>query len=515
MADNSQDEYNLLKAKLADRNWRLQNLYYILDKYGNKTQFELNFSQKLLLKSMWFLNVILKARQLGLSTFIAIFVLDMCLFNSNTTAGIIDATLPDAKKKLKKIKFAYKHLAEHIPSLATELKTHISIAKDNEQEIVFSNGSTIYADTTFRGDTVQVLHISEYAKICKKDPIKANEIKSGALNAVATGQFVFIESTAEDGQGDFYEKCQRAEAMQISGEKLTPLDYKFHFYPWDQDPDYALDKPASFVFSTVSKEYFSLLEVQGIRLTDNQKFWYVKKKEDQGEDMKREYPATSKEAFEAASEDKYYKRLIIELRGNNQICHFPIEQGVPVDTDWDLGRDDYTSIIFSQVVGKEIRIVDFFESTGEALPFYNAELLKKGYLYGKFYLPHDAANNLLSSEKNVLQQMQDAWGVTKVELVPKLDVDVGINEVRKTLPKCWFRKSTTESGDRTKPLLVEHLENYAKKWNEAMGVYIGPKHDEHSHASDAMRGLAVRYIENTNPYKPKKPQSMLKSRKRY
>lgn len=502
------DEYTLLKDKLGDRIWRLQNCYYILNKQGNKVLFQLNFFQGILLSQMWFLNIILKARQLGLSTFIEIFILDTCLFNSNTTAGIVDATLPDAKKKLKKIKFAYEHLAEHIPSLAKELKAHLVITKNNEQEVVFSNGSTIYADTTFRGDTVQILHISEYAKICKKDPIKANEIKSGALNAVATGQFVFIESTAEDGQGDFYDKCQRAEAMLIAKEQLTELDYKFHFFPWWRNPDYALAKPASFVFSTVSKEYFALLEVQGIKLTDAQKFWYVKKKEDQGEDMKREYPATSKEAFEAADDDKYYKRLIIELRGNNQICHFPIEQGVPIDTDWDLGRDDYTSIIFSQVVGKEIRVVDFFEGTGEALPFYNAELLKKGYLYGKFYLPHDAANNLLSSEKNIMQQMQDAWGVTKVELVPKLDIDVGINEVRKTLPKCWFRKSTTE-------VLVEHLEQYAKKWNEAMGVYIGPKHDEHSHASDAMRGFAVRYIEQTNQHKPKKQKSMLKSRKRY
>jgi len=444
-----------------------------------------------------------------MSTFIELFIFDMCFFNDNITAGIIDATLPDAKKKLKKIKFAYEHLAEHMPSLSEQLKQARPIVKDNEQEIVLSNGSTIYADTTFRGDTVQILHISEYAKICKKDPIKADEIKAGALNSVALGQFVFIESTAEDGYGDFYEKCTRAETLEKQGSKLTELDYKFFFFPWWKQEEYKLEKPAGFGFSTASNEYFKELEDKGVKLDDDQKFWYVKKKEDQGEDMRREFPSTAQEAWESADGDKYYKRIVIELRGNNQVCEFPIEPGVVIDTDWDLGREDYTSIIFTQTVGKEIRVVDFLEGMGEALPFYNEQLIRKGYLWGKFYLPHDAANNLLSSEKNILQQMQDAWGAGNVEIVPKLDIDVGINEVRKLLPKMWFRKSTTEK-------LLEHIEKYSKKWSEAMGVYTGPKHDEHSHSADSLRGLAVRYQEARVEYKSEHPRkSMLAMKRRY
>lgn len=494
---------------LGDSEWRLDNLYHIVNKEGDKIRFKMNVFQRLLLKNLWYLNIILKARQLGMSTFIAIYILDMCLFNSNTTAGIIDATLPDAKKKLKKIKFAYKHLAEDYPKLAKSLKGSIYMEKDNEQEIVFSNGSTIYADTTFRGDTVQILHISEYAKICKKDPIKAREIRSGALNAIASGQFAFIESTAEDGEGDFYDRCQRAEKMQLEGTKLTKLDYKFHFFPWWEHTDYSLEKPLETVFSTASKKYFEKLEDQGIKLTDDQKFWYVKKKEDQGEEMKREYPATSKEAFEAADDDKYYKRIMLRLTGNNQISEFPIEPGIVVDTIWDLGRGDYNSVIFKQNVGKELRVVDFLEGSGEALPFYTTELIKKDYLWGKHYLPHDAKADLLSSDKNILTQMQDAWGYRNVEIVDKLDLDIGINEVRKLLPKVWFRKSTTEE-------LVEHLEKYGKKWSELMGVYVGPKHDEHSHAADAMRYLAVSYREQTVSKERKKVQpSMIKKRRRF
>ena len=489
-----------LKKKLGDREWRLDNLYYVLNKKGNKVPFKLNFFQKKLYKSMWYLNIILKARQLGFSTFIAIFILDMCLFNSNIKGGIIDVTLPDAVKKLGKIKFAYEHFAEHMPEFATEFKKIRTIAKNNEQELIFDNGSTIYADTTFRGDTLQILHVSEHAKICKKDPIKAKEIRTGALNAVATGQFVFIESTGEDGEGDFYDMCKRAELLHLQGLKLTELDFKFFFFPWWQDPDYALEMPAGFGFSEPSRKYFNALEREhGITLTNDQRFWYVKKKESQDEDMKREFPSTSQEPFEATDEDKYYKDIIINLKVDKQVCEFPIEQGVEIDTDWDLGRSDYTSIIFSQRIGKEIRIVDFFEGQGEALPFYTEVLKRKDYLWGTFYLPHDAANDVLSSEKNILQQMQDVWGMSKVEVVPKLDIDVGINEVRKILPKCWFRTSTT------KPL-TDHLELYQKKWNEVMGVYTGPKHNQHSHAADAFRYLATRYVEKES-IKPKKKHS--------
>ncbi len=495
--------YQQVKAKLGDREWRLSNLYYILDKNGNKEKLKLNIFQKLLYKYLWYLNIILKARQLGLSTFIVIFILDACLFNSNRTGGIIDATLPDAKKKLEKVRFAYNNLPDW-------LKNDIKLIKDNEQELRFSNGSSITADTTFRGATIQYLHISEYAKVCKTDPIRAREIKTGALNAITMGQFVFIESTAEDGEGNFYDMCQRAEKLYIEDAELTELDYRFHFFPWYLQEEYSLIPPEDFVFSHESVKYFNSLENQGIKINELQKFWYVKKREEQGEEMKKEYPSTSKEAFEAATDDKYYKEIILKLRGQNQVCEFPIEKGVEIDLDLDLGRSDYTSIIFSQTIGKELRIVDFIEGNGEHISFFIEEIKKKGYLIGKIWLPHDSKNELLSSEKTNYNHMCDAFGRNHVDVVDKLSVEVGINEVRKLLHKCWFRRSATE-------LLLEHLEKHSKKWNIAIGQYTGEKESKHIHAADAFRGLAVRY----NDPKPKgvkkdKPvPSMLKQHKRF
>lgn len=465
--------------RLSDRKWRLNNLYYITDKQGKKVKFQMNTFQELLLDNMWYLSVVLKARQLGISTFIVMFILDACLFNSNQTGGIIDYTLPDAKKKLEKARFAYMNLPEMF-------QKEIRLLKDNEQELSFSNGSSITADTTFRGSTLQYLHISEHAKICKKEPIKAKEIKNGALNAVAAGQIVFIESTAEDGEGDFYDICHTAEAMKESGEHLSKLDFKFFFFPWWEQKEYALDMPPNYRFTTDIVRYFKDLEQMGIHLTDNQKYWYVKKKVIHGEDIKKEYPSTSTEAFEASNDDKYYKQIINILKAKNHMTEFEVEKSQLVDVAMDLGSSDYTSIIFYQVVGKEIRILDFLEGSGEHISYYIGEMKAKGYRYGRVVIPHDGNNKLLSARKSVYQQLKEAG--LDAFITPKLGIELGINEVRKLMPNMWFKHSTTEK-------LVDHLEKYSKKWNEVLGRYTDPKHDKHSHAADAMRYLAVSYRE--------------------
>ena len=404
------------------------------------------------------------------------------MFNSNTEAGIIDATLDDAKKKLDKIKFAYKKLPE-------EIKQERKIVVSNTQEVSFNNGSRITADTSYRGSTVQILHISEYAKICKKDPIKANEIKNGALNAIAPGQIVFMESTAEDGEGYFFEYCQKAEKQQLTNETLTKLDFKFFFFPWYEDNGYRIEVPNGFIFSEESSKYFKNLTID----TDNeQRLFYIKKKELLGEDIKKEFPSNASEAFEASTEDKYYKPLIIELIKNKQICEFEIDPGIEVDMDWDLGIDDYMSILFSQRIGKEIHIVDYLEASGEIISFYANEIKRRNYLLGKCYLPHDGNNRNLVSTKTPASELLE-YGF-KVDTVPALDIEYGINEVRKLMPRMWFKKSTTGP-------FVNHIEHYSKKWNEQLGRYVGPNHNIHSHAADTLRGLAVRYRESIIPSK--------------
>ena len=183
-----------LKDKLKDRIWRLNHLYYFLDDDNNKLQFKLRPIQKLLLKHIWFLNVILKARQLGVTTFFCIFFLDECLFNGVECALIAHTEVAAKLIFEKKIKYAWDNLEDFIKE-QYELKT------DTKHELCFnlkSNNreSRIYVSTTLRSGTVQRLHISELSTIDQMFPIKAGEIKSGALNMVHSKQIVTIESTA-------------------------------------------------------------------------------------------------------------------------------------------------------------------------------------------------------------------------------------------------------------------------------------------------------------------------------
>ncbi|MDA9090794.1 terminase, partial [Porticoccaceae bacterium] len=87
----------MTELRLDDQWWRLNNLYYITDKQGRKVKFKPNWAQKQLFNKMWYLNIILKARQLGMTTFIQLFMLDVCLFNDNQTAGVIAHNREDAE----------------------------------------------------------------------------------------------------------------------------------------------------------------------------------------------------------------------------------------------------------------------------------------------------------------------------------------------------------------------------------------------------------------------------------
>ena len=225
----NQSDLDLARRRLADPWWRLNNLYSIVDKRGARIRFELNWAQEQLYQDMWYCNVILKARQLGISTLICLLFLDRCLFNSNVSAGIICHTREDSEHMFKRIKFAY-------DSLPAEIKALRSATIDSARELVLSNGSSLRVGTSMRGSTLQYLHISEFGKICAKFPDKAQEIITGSLNTLAPGQNCFIESTAEGREGHFYELCKAAQANTAQGNELSKLDFKFHFFPWHREP---------------------------------------------------------------------------------------------------------------------------------------------------------------------------------------------------------------------------------------------------------------------------------------
>jgi hypothetical protein len=470
----NKNDLELAQKRLSDPRWRLNNLYYIINKQGSKIIFRLNWAQQELYDNMWYCNLILKARQLGISTFVCILFLDRCLFNSNVSAGIIAHTIEDAQQMFRRVKFAY-------DSLPDDLKKLITADNDTSQMLKFSNGSSIRVGTSLRSSTFQYLHVSEFGKLCNKYPEKAREVITGSLNTLSAGQYCFIESTAEGRSGPFYDLCCRSRASQDMQSKLTPLDFKFFFFPWYKCPEYVLQTPV--VIHQEAEKYFSELEVKGIGLYPNQKFWYLKKQETQNTDMMREYPSTPDEAFHTSLEGAYYSRQMLDVRKEKRIGHISHDPCALVSTAWDLGYGDSTSIWFFQIVGKELHFIEYYENSGEPLPFYLKLLQDRPYQYAKHLVPHDAGVREYGTGHTRIEVARKlGFTFTKV---PNIGVDEGIDAVRHILRRCWFDEEKCSTG-------IIALESYRRQWNENQGCWSSkPHHDKFSHCGDAFRMMAV------------------------
>lgn len=219
---------------LLDKNWRISNLYWIKDKEGKRIKFAPNWAQKILLNDPHPCKIILKARQLGITTFFAINFLDEVLFTSNIHAGIIAHTLDDSQNIFAdKLKFAFDNLDPRVRAL-------FRTTGDSAKELSFTNGSVIRVGTSLRSSTIQRLHISEFGKICCKNPEKAREIVTGSLNTVQAGQQIIIESTAEGREGYFFDMWEKAVNQEKSGHPFGLLDFKPFFFPWWKEPAYSI-----------------------------------------------------------------------------------------------------------------------------------------------------------------------------------------------------------------------------------------------------------------------------------
>lgn len=194
----------------------------------------------------------------------------------------------------------------------------------------------------------------------------------------------------------------------------------------------------------------------------------------------REYECS----FDATIEGAYYAAQFADIEKDKRICKIPVEPVVSVDTAWDLGIDDATAIWFVQDVGKERRLIDYMEVSGEGLPQIYGQLESKGYRYGRHFLPHDVEVRELNngtSRRATLEKL----GMRNIEVIPQQEVADGINAVRLMLSRCWFDADRCARG-------IEALKQYRREWDGKRQTWRErPYHNWTSHASDAMRYLAL------------------------
>ena len=441
-------------------------------------KFNTNWAQTIILDNLWFFNIILKARQLGITTFFCILYLDQILFSANKAAAIIAHTDSDTKKIFQRIKYAWENLPE-------ALKENIGLpTSDSVGELRFPNGSSIFVARSTRGGTLNYLHISEFGKICTKYPEKAREIVTGAINSVEKGNFVSIESTAEGKEGFFADYCMEAQKADAEGRELSELDFKYFFFPWWKEQSYRLDSKAP--IPKEFEQYFEKLEAtHQIFLDTAQKQWYVSKKKKNEEDMYREYPSTWEEAFMAQIEGAYYAQQMQRVYEDNRIRNVPYDARYLVHTFFDLGVNDFNVILFVQCVNNEIRFIDEYHNHGEGLAHYVQVLKDRKYNYGQHVMPHDVEVQNLDAEGLTRRQTLSELGMINIRTVERTkDINDDIEGVRKLFSRFYF-------DERKCAKLIEACQNYKKEWDDKLGQFKNyPKHDKHSHLVDPLRNLA-------------------------
>lgn len=474
--------YRKRKAQFKDREWRLDHLYFIQNEEGDTIPFVRNAAQRAFSAQTWSRDLITKARQLGFSTYLLLLILDLCVFRSGQTCGVVDVTLKDARKKLAKIKFAYDRLPD-------EIKTAVPLKKANTEELEWANGSSVTVGVSYRGGTLQFLHVSEFGKISVDSPDAAREIKTGAMKAVHATGYIAVESTAHGTAGEFYDMVKKAEDKLREATALTALDFRPHFYGWWIKPEYRL--PNNLVVLTQEmREYFQsiaplLLERHGVTLDADQMAWYAKTYADLGpDDMKSEFPSVSEETFYNSLQGAFWKRELSRARDDGRIGQLvPFDPTRRVNTFWDIGEDT-TALWWHQTDGLRHRLIDYYEEEGWSLQGACAMIEDKRrdrkFVYEKHYGPHDMGNKDWGNEAKTRKQVAEWLGV-KITVVPRIEnKSDAIEAGRRFINNAWFCAEHTAVG-------VARLDNYRKKWNNALGVFTSePVHDAASHGSDAL-----------------------------
>ena len=189
-------------------------------------------------------------------------------------------------------------------------------------------------------------------------------------------------------------------------------------------------------------------------------------------------------SFEAAITGAFLgtEMRLAEPRINERVV---FTEGYPVHTAWDLGYRDDTAIWWYQVVGGEVRVIDFFAVSGADIRAIAEVVVNKGYEYGKHHLPHDARAKSLQTGRSIVEQLADHLGIAKLSVVPNIGVQDGIQAIRQMLPRTWF--NSVKCGDG-----IEALRQYQREYDEDKKAFrASPRHDWTSHPADAFRMLAV------------------------
>ena len=195
-------------------------------------------------------------------------------------------------------------------------------------------------------------------------------------------------------------------------------------------------------------------------------------------------------SFDAASKGAYYSEQIMSLRLQNRLCKVPYDPRLSTYTAFDPG-DAVTAVVFFQLHGKEVRIIDAEEFYSPSLEHIYTFITEKPYKYAKHFLPFDASVNQIATGKSIITQLRNLGlkdiysGPDGDGLPPQKSKMDGI----KLVQSAFFGFYIDEALEKK---VLEPLSNYAPKYSETRNTYSSePDHTWASHMSDAIRYMVI------------------------
>lgn len=296
-------------------------------------------------------NIILKSRKLGFTTYFAVDGLDDCLFEKNSDVLMLSYDIPSQLDIFdEKVVLAWDNFND-------ELKELYTLDAERANKLKFNWGDKTTTSITVRlhgrSGTFSKLHISEFGKISKVDPSSAKEIVSGTIQAVPLNGEVNIESTAEGDYGEYHDMFLEAWER---GKAKTPVDFTAFFYNWTYD-DAELSKIIPVTEEELPKEFIEYRVEHALSLPEITYYYY--KWLTLNKDwrlLRREYPTTVDEAFEAAGDKFFEEASVMALktregqRIGNWIYYADYRPGhryaLAADPSEGIGRDNAVCVIW-------------------------------------------------------------------------------------------------------------------------------------------------------------------------
>ena len=359
-------------------------------------------------------------------------------------------------KQAKKIAWEYlKEYTQGVAEKTSESELYVRL-KGNGAEICIYGADN---PDSFRGQYFDGVVLDEYGDM---SPSVWGKIILPTL-ADRKGWAVFIGTFK--GKNHFYRIWRRSQGLDLAE---------------GEDPNYFRANWFSFILKASESGILSKEELM------------LQRTEQDEEEYQQEYECNPN----AAVKGTYYSKILANMDDhiNSRLADWDAE--FPVEVFTDLGIGDSTALWFVQQRPDGFALIDYEEEHGKNLEFYYEMWRNKPYRYSNIWVPHDARARTLQTGKATLQliieeDLRDPFprfsrtdASSFIKIVPKLDVQDGINAVRKILPKCWFSPKAEEG--------VEALRAYKRLWNEDKGIFHEePDHDWASHGSDAFRYFAL------------------------